>query len=171
MAKKTIDKYANVAAMTLTEAVAGTFISAKFTFPFSIMDKMALLISRLEYWPGGLNQLNSSGDYILGGLLAASSVVDMRVQSDPLVIDSFSFGRIDLGAAASGVFVNMPWIKDFSTLPGGGILVAPNPLYLGLLSSGAAGVTNLSIRLYYTYMELETDEYWQLVESRRIISS
>jgi len=171
MAKKTIDQYANVAALQVTESAAGTLTTAKFAFPFSIMDKMAILVSRIEYWPGGLDQLNSTGDYILGGITVAASVTDLRTQSDPQVVDSFSYGRIDLGTAATGMFKAMPWVKDLSNLPGGGILLAPNPLYVAVKSNGAGGPTSLWVRLYYTYMELSTEEYWQLVESRRIISS
>jgi len=170
MAKKIIDQYANLAAINVVETAAGTLTSAKFSFPFSIMDKMALLVSRIEYWPGAIEQLNSTGDYILGGIIAAASVLDLRDQSDPLVIDSFSLGRLDQGTAATGHLINMPWVKDLSNLPGGGILLAPNPLYVAVKGSGAAGVVSLWVRMYYTYMELATDEYWQLVESRRIIS-
>jgi len=168
---KKVDLYANVAALQVTESAAGTLTAEKFAFPFSIMDKMAILVSRLEYWPGDLNQLNGTGDYVLGGITVSATPTDLRNQADPQVIDSFSLGRIDLGAAATGLFVNMPWVKDFANLPGGGILLAPNPLYVAVKSSGAGGPMSLWVRMYYTYMQLATDEYWQLVESRRIISS
>lgn len=171
MATKKTDSFANVAALNLTESAANTQTSAKFNFPFSIMDKMALIIHRLEFDFTSPDQLNSSGDQILAGITAAATVSDMGNPTDPLIIEMMRIQRIDMGAAASGMLLHGPYVKDYSSLPGGGILVAPNPLYGMIKATGAAAVTTIHIRAYYTYIELATDEYWQLVESRRIITS
>lgn len=168
---KAKDKFANLAAVVVTESAAGTQTSVKFNFPFSVMDKTGLIINRIEYWPSGLHQLNGATDYIWGGLLAASAIVNPLDQSDPVLIDSMRIIRNDYGAAASAELLTMPYIKDFSQLPGGGILVAPSPLYAAVVSSGAAGTCGIFLKLFYTYLSLSTDEYWELVESRRIITS
>ena len=165
------DTYANYAAVKVVESAANTFTASKFAFPFSIMDKMALLISRIEYWVGDMGILNSSGDVLVLGIGTASSISDVSNQADPQIIDSVSLGRFDLGTAASGLYFANPLVKDFSDLPGQGILVAPSPLYAWAKGSGAGGASTVWTKLFYTYMELNTDEYWQLVESRRIISS
>jgi len=168
--KSTVDKYANKAAVKVIESAAATQTSAKFAFPFSIMDKMALLINRIEYYPD-ISKLNSSGDFLYLAVTAASSLTQMDDQSDPGLIDSASFSRLDIGTAASGVILDYPYIKDFSDLPGGGILVAPNPLYAMAQAVGTSAATTSWIAIYYTYMQLTADDYWQLVESRRIISN
>lgn len=169
--KMKTDTFANLAAVNPIESVAGTAAFLKFAFPFSIMDKMGLVINRIEYWPGTLNALNSSTDFVLFGLSISSAITDLSDQSNPAIVDSGRMQRLDIGTAASGILVEEPLIKDFSSLPGGGLLVAPNPLYGFVQSSGASSVMNAWIKLFYTYMELSADEYWQLVESRRIISS
>lgn len=172
MAKATSkDMYANVAAISVGEAVIGTLATAKFAFPFSIMDKMGLLVQRIEYFPAALTQLNSTGDEVRMALLSKSTVTDITTQSDPSVIDSYVFTRLDLGAAASGLLISRPVTRDFTTLAGGGILVAPGALYAAIQSSGAGGVMSMWMRMYYTYMQLSTDEYWQLVESRNVVTS
>jgi len=135
------------------------------------MDKVGLVISRIEYWFQGLANLNSSGDSVSGALIAGSSIVSISNQADPQIVDSVALSRFDFGAAASGVFWATPIVKDFSALPGGGILVAPSPLSVAVQSSGAGGVMALWMRAWYTYLTLNTDEYWELVESRRIITS
>jgi hypothetical protein len=61
-------------------------------------------------------------------------------------------------------------VKDFAALPGGGIITPPSPLYAFLGSTGAAATLTLAVRFYYTYKSLSTEEYWELVETRRIIS-
>lgn len=169
--KKAKDTFANVAALLVTESAANTQTSAKFAFPFSIMDKMGLIIARVEYWFNVLSQFNSSGDGVYIGLSAAAAITSITSQNDPLLIDSCWISRVDLGTAASGVVYTTPLVKDFTDLPGGGLLVAPNPFYGIIQSSGAAGANAAWIKVFYTYMEMDTDEYWQLVESRRVISS
>jgi len=56
-------------------------------------------------------------------------------------------------------------------MPGGGLIVPPNPLYLGIKGTGLAAAQAVSCRFWYTTIELTPDEYWELVEARRIISS
>jgi hypothetical protein len=169
--KNGIDSYSNIAAVYVTESAANTQTSAKFQFPFSIMDKMALLINRIEYWFEGLSSFNGADDRSIMALGAAAAIVNLNLQSDPLIIDSTRIMRMDYGVAASGFLVGQPFIKDFATLPGGGILVAPNPLYAIIQSTGAAAALAGTVKLFYTYMELATEDYWQLVESRRVITS
>jgi len=171
MATKKTDSFANVAAIKVTESAANTQTSSKFSFPFSIMDKMAIIVQRIEYdFVNLMTALNSSGDRMTLALTAAAAVTDIMNPIDPLLIDSAKISRYDLGAAASGFFLRQPYVKDFSNLPGGGLLLAPNPLYAMVEGAGAAVACQGSFRLFYTYVELSTDEYWQLVESRRIIS-
>lgn len=171
MPKKALDQYANMAALVMTEPAANTQKTTKFAFPFSIMDKMALVICRLEYDFANLTTcLTGTADRMFLGIIASGSVADPGNPADPLVIDAMRVTRHDLGVAANGTYTVQPYVKDYTMLPGGGLLVAPNPLY-GLIQGSGAGAAGLgTIRLYYTYIELATDEYWQLVESRRIIS-
>lgn len=170
--KKVTDKFANYAAMTIVETAANTFTSSKFQFPFSIMDKMGLIIQRVEYdLTNFTGAFAATGDALVFGLAVNATIVDVDDPSDPLLVDSARIRRSDFGAAASGIALHFPIVKDFTNLQGGGLLVAPNPLYAFIkgISAGAAGT--LAIRLFYTYLELATEDYWQLVESRRIISS
>lgn len=164
------DQRVNFAAILVTESAANTQTSKKFDFPYSVMDKMALNISRVEYWIGN-TQLNGTGDQTVYALTTASTVVSMENQADPTIIDSMRTIRIDTGTAANSTFRDMPLVKDFSNLPGGGLLVAPAPLYAMIQSTGAAAAEGFWMKIFYTYISLSTDEYWELVESRRIISS
>lgn len=171
MAAKQLDKYANIAAVTVAETVANTLASAKFAFPFSIMDKMGLIISRIEYYFNTPGVIDHTTDFTTLALLVSSTVSDITYQNDPLIVDSVALQRIDLGTAASGNFLMKPFVKDFSMLPGGGLLVAPNPLYGAVKGNGNTNVSGGWIKLVYTYIELTADEYWQLVESRRIVTN
>lgn len=171
MAGKSLsDAYSNLAAIGFTMSAANTLTFEKFDFPVSVMDKVGLLISRIEYFFMVLAELNSSGDYAVGAITVSRNTPSLIDIEDPTLIDSARVMRFDLGAAASGFFYDEPIIRDLSTLPGGGLLVAPNPLYVAMNSVGAANPMALSVRMYYTLKELKPDEYWQLVESRRIVT-
>lgn len=169
--QSSMDKYSNMAAVTATPGSADAFASTKFAFPFSIMDKVGLLLSRIEYFVNTLSGLNGGTDYIYAGLATAASLASIADSADPLMVDSIRLVRVDMGTAASSLIFELPLVRDFSNLPGGGLLVAPNPLYLWTQSNGAGAVMTVSCRLWYTYIEMAPDEYWQLVESRRVISS
>ena len=171
MGTKKNDTFANFAAVRVAESAANTFTATKFAFPFSIMDKMALIISRIEYWLQTPDSPNSTADTISMGISASAVLADTSNQADPLIIDNMYMMRVDYGTAANGTIYQAPYIKDFSNLVGGGLLVAPSPLYAWIVGSGTSKVNSAWFKLFYTYIELATDEYWQLVESRRIISS
>ncbi len=168
--KGSLDKFANIAGMSLAMTAANTTTYGKFDFPFSVMDKTALLISRIEYILAGIDQLNSSGDYCIMGLSVRKDLTLITDVEDPAILDTTRLWRYDLGAAATGNFIQYPIIRDFSTLPSGGMIVAPNPLYFFVGSSGAGGVLSGYVRIWYTNLALADSEYWQLVESRRIIT-
>jgi hypothetical protein len=169
--KAKTDTFANFAAVKVQESAAATQTSVKYAFPFSIMDKMALIISRIEYWLPSFVMINTSADIFYCAVTASAAVIDIANQADPLIIDSMATVRTDYGAAASGILTQTPFIKDFSALPGGGLITAPSPLYGMVQGVGTTPAALCFIKLFYTYIELATDEYWQLVESRRVISS
>lgn len=171
MATKNVkDTFANIAALRVVQDTANTAKYSAFNFPFSIMDKVGLLIHRVEYQLGALDKFNASLDIAEMGISVSASITDPYDITDPAIVDYHVVQRIDIGTAASGFLWEAVKIKDFSRLPGGGLLVAPNPLYAFLHTGSASDVMSYRIRLYYTYMELAAEDYWQLVESRRIIS-
>lgn len=170
MAKGTTDKYANIAAVKFMLAVAGTAAFEKFDFPFSVMDKVGLLISRLEYFVLNVSALAADEDKWFGALTVSKNTPSLDDIEDPTIIDSLRFVREDFGVAASGSTFQQPIIRDLSTMPGGGLLVAPNPLYVACDTDGPAAAMGIGLRMYYTTVSLSADDYWQLVESRRIIT-
>lgn len=165
------DTFANQAAVRVLETGPAAQTTTKFAFPFSIMDRIGLIISRIEYWFPSFVSLNSANDIVYCGLVTNATITDLANQSDPLIIDIMSVTRTDIGTAASGALTVAPIIKDFSALPGGGLLVAPSPLYAIIQGVGTTPAIEAYVKLFYTYMEMKPDEYWQLVESRRIISN
>jgi hypothetical protein len=75
------------------------------------------------------------------------------------------------GAGVSSHIVRMPFIKDLSTLPGGGSLVPCRPIFLFAKSAGWAAAGSFSARIYFTVVDLKAEEYWELVEATRLVGA
>lgn len=170
------DKFANVATITVTESAANTLTWQKLETGFSLTEKVAWVISRIEWYvTGDLSTLfNAANDRLFlaltvyNGLTTLASAAAFR---DPTILDMYVLSREDFGAAASGIMFERPFIKDFSNLPGGGLIVPPAPLYMGAQGVSLASASTNMAKIFYNTLNLKTEDYWELVEARRVISS
>jgi len=166
-------EFVNLAHIQVVESAANTLTFKKLETGISIVEKVAWLIHRISYYLTTVNAtlFNGTGDSISVGLGSSNSITNVEDMSNPAILDLLTLIRQDLGAAASGVFQVLPWQHDFAELPGGGILIPPNPLYAFIQGGGLTAAMTARLRLWYTPVELKVDEYWQLVEMYRVISS
>lgn len=164
------DKYSNVAHIQVTESAMNTLTYKKLETGISLFEKMAWVISRIEYfWLGSL-AFAAANDGITMGILTSNNPTEITPEQ-VAVIDMTRQLRADFGTAANGWIFTVPIIRNFSDLPGGGLIVPPNPIYLALEGLNQPAVLTMDVRIYYTAVELKGDEFWELVEARRIISS
>lgn len=174
MAKKdtAADKFANTAVITVTESAANTLTFKKLDTGVPLFEKMAWIVHRIEYFINDIaaGQFNASGDYMTLAITASAAVAALTME-DPAVLDLLQIRRSDFGAAANAHMDVFPWVKDFHQLPGGGLIVAPNPIYLAAKGTGLVAASASLVKIFYTNYALQPDEYWELVESRRIIVS
>lgn len=168
----TQDQFANYAIVSVTESAANTLTFKKLETGISLTEKVAWIINRIEYTLSSLlaAQFNGDGDLLTFGMAVSNSFANPAI-TEQAIIDWNSVVRQDFGAAASASIVKMPFLKDFSSLPSGGILVPPVPLYLFAQGSGLVAAESVYARIHYTLKMLTVDQYWELVEARRVISS
>lgn len=166
------DMFANYAIIGVTESAANTLTFKKLETGISLTEKVAWIINRVEYIIGSLvaAQFNTDTDKQLFGL-SLSNAFALPALDEISIIDFNFIQRQDFGAAASMHFFVGPIIKDFSALPGGGIIVPPSPLYLYSVGTGLVAASTVVARIHYTLRVLAVDEYWELVEARRVLSS
>jgi hypothetical protein len=171
MAQQSIE-YANMAAVALTQSAANTTTWKKLDTQVSLTEKIAWLINRIEATTTYLASLfNGDGDTLFYALTRSNLITDFLDLAEPSLIFTKMLCRADFGAAAVSLRVDMPIVEDFSTLPGGGILTPATPLYLGIGSTGLAVAANVRMRIYYQPITLTTDQFWQLVETGRVVGS
>lgn len=166
------DAYANMAIVSVTESAANTLTFKKLESGMGWNEKTAWVISRIEYNAGSqlAANFNGDGDKLDFGLCMSNSITSPST-TDVNVLDQLTIERADYGAAATAIFKLYPILKDFSTLPGGGLLITPNPLYLFARGTGLVAASSVVARIYYTVISLTPDDYLQLLEARRILSS
>jgi hypothetical protein len=167
-----MDTYANLCIVTVAEPAINTLTFKKIDAQISFNQKVAWIISRVEYFVSSLAAatFNGDSDALHFGLSCANSWVAPTLE-EITILDFNWVQRLDYGAAAAQERSHMPILKDFSNLPGGGMLVPPAPLFGFLKGNGLAVVTTMTARIYYTVLDLSPDDFWQLVETRRVLVS
>ena len=166
------DQFANFAILTTVESAANTLTFKKLETGISLNEKVAWVIARIEYFlsPITATQFAQTDDMISFGL-SVSSAFSVVTLAETTILDLNTLSRLDTGTAANSSWFPRPFIKDFSSLPAGGIIVPPTPLYGYVQGTGLAAVATSVARIFYTLRTLKVEDYWELVEARRVLSS
>lgn len=145
------------------------FKYASLNTGLSITDKVGLLINKIEYYFDVLATVIAPGFDCTFGLTATNTIATVQDYADPAKIDWARFSSTAVATPANdrGYILHQPITHDFSKMPGGGVIVAPSSLFLCAHNGGTSNY--LSCRLYFTILDLSAEDYWQLVEARRII--
>lgn len=160
------DKYANIAVLQVVQTAADTLTFDALGLSLGIGKKEAWLINRIEYiFPKGpLQDLLLAADQI-DVAITRSDNMDSLSLKDANIIHTMRLCTI---AATADVLIRQPFAFDLTTLPGGGLLVLPNPLFLGVDSASMDAAVQVTARLYYQSIELKGDDYYELVEASRV---
>lgn len=166
-----VSQFANQALMRLIESAANTLTFLKLETGINVSEKTAWIINRVEYFTTfNATIFNTSGDHLAFGLSAGNSFTTPSVL-ERQILDFNDIAREDIGTAASGLKINTPIVKDYSTLPRGGLLIPPVPFYAWCKGTGLASAAEIHIRLYYTTLAMATEDYWELVETFRPLTA
>lgn len=163
------DSYSNKFYGKVLESAANTLTCAEIQTATSIFDKTAWIIHRLEYYllPPIVNLLVGLGDEIHMALTSNNRMTAFGLD-DPSVIDVCDLYYHQITAVGFAM-LQMPIIRDFSGMPGGGLIVAPRPLYAGIMGVSLTSAAQYEIRGYFSQVQLKADEYLELVDFYRIV--
>lgn len=169
--RKISDKWANVAYGEVVESAANTLTFSEIPTNVSIFEKAAWIISRLEWYLSAAmyNMLDADGLGINMALTATSQLNALTLDS-PGVVDLMEIHQDFIGAPTKATYHFAPVTRDFSTMPGGGRIVAPRPLYVATQGVGLAAVTTIECRVFFQQIILQPDEYIELIDFYRIVS-
>jgi hypothetical protein len=172
MAASKTDSFANMAILTTTESAANTLTFKKLETGISVNQKIAWVISRIEYFVSSLlaANFNGDGDNLSFGLCASSTFASAIIEENS-IFDFNNIQRADFGTAASALQLHQPFLKDFASMPSGGIIIPPAPLFGFAKGTGLVSACSVAARIYYTELELAESDFWQLVQARRPLTS
>jgi hypothetical protein len=162
MAKVPIDQYANRALAAVTMSAANTITFEQIRFAVGTFQGVALLIHRLEWHPSwsSIKELTAATDYIRMALTTNDNLTTIDAEDQDVLATYHLYG---LGANVE--LVHRPLITSFEGLPGGGIICPANPLYIGMLTAGAAAASDMRVVVYYTFKQLSDKDYLELLQS------
>jgi hypothetical protein len=167
------DKFAQLAYLDCTETAANTLTFAKLEVATGALlgkQKYGMVLHQIQYQFGNATRkLLLDEDDILTAAICVNNGISAIDLSYVDVVDNIMLGRNKYGTAASGWLDVEPINHNFSLM--GGLLVPADRLYLGVVGGSLASAARVQCRLWYTMKELSVDEYWDLVEARRIITS
>lgn len=161
---------ASQAIISIVESAANTLTFKRLESGLAPLEKVGWILHKILWRlnSGDFALFNGTTDTLELGLVMSNSLTTVS-DADPAVISRKVLIRTDLGTAASGNFYNTEMETDFSTLPGGGILILPNPLYGSIQGTGLSGAAGAVIRLFFSPVEMSSDDYFNLVQSRQIL--
>lgn len=167
-ASRGLDDFPNIMSGTITESGANTLsFSSKLETGYSLGDNVGLVIHRMEWWldKASVGLLLDNADAIKMALVTSNQVSSILVTGSN-IIDIVEIGLAKYGVAASGWAQYNPVIlRDFTSLPGGGFLVAPNPLYIAINGVSLASAASANWRMFYTTVSLNDKGFRELWET------
>ena len=171
MGKTVTDLFSNIAYASVTESAANTLTFSEIQTGISVHEKVAWVISRIVWHipTSTLILMAAAADGVNMGLVLSNKIDDLEDMADPSLVDNLIVSRHDFGTGASGYHLFEPIVKDYSALPGKGLIVTPKPLYAACQGISLSTPATVSCRIFYTTKELAADEFWELVQASRIV--
>lgn len=165
------DVYGQIAYITVTESAANTLSFSGITLFTNILEQKGMLINRVEYVVAAADvaQLDAELDRITLGISGDNSLAAIGLD-DAQCYDLKEVFRVDFGTAASAELYYSPLVTDFSNMPGGGRLVPADRVYAFVKGDNLDNTVQVSVRVYFTVLDLQAAEYLELVQALRVLT-
>jgi hypothetical protein len=168
----TRDVFAQFMRMSVTCTAANTLSFARVVLGTVLFEYAALILHRIEYdiSADARGEMTADGDNITVAITGSDTIGTL--QSDqPEVYDFVIITQHDYGVAAVGDVSLKPIVHDFTTMPGGGMMVPFQDIYIGLNSTGLASAATARLRAWWTIKELGPQDFLELVQRLRVLST
>ncbi len=160
------DLFSNRALEDITMSAINTLTFKKVNFAVGVFQGVALILHQVKYHFLSSVMLEFVGSDEMQVGLTVSDRVDDLVMDSIEVIDSHELVAVEHGVPANATLYKTPIVSDFTGLPGGGMLLPANPIFLAMMTLGFAAVGRAQVELIFTFKELSDKDYIELMQSR-----
>lgn len=166
MAKQRVDVYPNRAIQRVLQPTNDVLTYAQLRFGFGVFTGSALIIHRIDWYPelAAVASLTANADNLQFALTNRDDMTALQANN----MNVFALKEVTpfiVGAVVSLWLADTPWSSDFSNLPGGGLIVPSNPLFVAIDSNALARTSFVDMMMYYTVKQLTDADYVELVQS------
>lgn len=157
------DMFANIAMANVTMSAANTLTFSQMQMGVGLFQGVAMVIHRILWYPfaAALREIVAATDSLTMAVTTTNRLTAIDDALDPAIVQM----RRIIGIAAGIERFDIPFITDLTSLPGGGKLVAANPLWIGATSGGFASAAQIRVQLDFTFIELTDAEYLELIQA------
>ena len=157
------DRFANVAATTLTLSAANTLTFQEMLTGISLGQGVGMLIDEIDYSMSrtSLLELVADSDNVDIALTASDDIPSISDMGDRRIIHNFSLHSIMVGAVVGLNHVKMPFVHQFFPP----LIIAAPRVFLAGVTAGAAAASVFQIRFYFRYISLTPQQYLELAEA------
>lgn len=162
MAKKIVDLYVNRAYIEVTMSAANTITFSQIRWAVGTFEGIAIKVIRILYYPSLASRRE---------IVAATDSLNMGItgRNDLASLDPTNQGIYDtrniVGVGANVEHMDNPIESKFDSLPGGGLLLPANPMYLAADSAGFVAAAVVRAIVYYVFVRLSDKESLEVLQT------
>lgn len=158
------DQFANVAFGDVLMSAANTLTFEQIQMAVGLFQGIAMVIHRVLWLPTAtsVRELVAATDTLTLAITTTNRLSSISDITDPAIIAYLSL----VGIGANTEPIKLPLESDFTSLPGGGKIVAANPLYIGMNTAGAAAASRTRCQLDFTFLTLADRDYLELLQAQ-----
>lgn len=154
------DLFINRAQVRLIMSAANILTFIQIRFGMGIFTGTALVIAAIDWVPQTFNAISATTDKLEMALTNRDDLTSLNPNNMNVLV----YKQLQPNGVAT-IVGDMPLRSDFSSLPGGGLIVPANPLFIGVATAGYVALETVDATIYYLTKELADADFIELVQS------
>lgn len=154
----------------MTESAANTLTMGGLSVFSNVLSQKGMVLHDIAYQIAyaSLSVLAADLDGLTFGLAGDDDMTSVALD-DPEVYDFQQLKVVAYGAPANAHIYSNPIRRDLAGLPGGGMLVPADRLFLFVQGVNLASACTVSCRFRFTIIDLSAQDYLELAQAMRVL--
>lgn len=164
------EKWSQIAYINVLESAPATLTFAGLSVFSNILSNQAMIIHRAEYTfrNTDFTALTADQDQMIFGI-CGSNTIETIVMDNPEVYDYNDLVSKEEGTPEWAALIVQPKIKEWTGLPGHGLLVPADRLFAYVKGISIGSALELTVRVFFSLEELAAADYLELAQAMRVL--